>query len=175
MWNLHEKKPMWNSCELMWNSHGKKNVNSCELMWNSHMAILPVCTWFTKIHKQNYLMLRNGRIRVTPVTQVHANHPRPYLAKRPPLVPGLQATKSLRNDLSLDCQQNGRFPSKACIMVGGWERAKPLPNSSEWAPNICQKMTKSRNSRRIRTSSVCVFIIITCMAICSYSIYYLSI
>ena len=122
-------------------------------------------------------MCSQGRIRVTPVTQVHVHvqQPRPYLAKRPPLVPGLQATKSLRNDLSLDCQQNGRFPSKACIMVGGWERAKPLPSSSEWAPNICQKMTKSRNSRRIRTSSVCVFIIITCMAICSYSIYYQSI
>ena len=54
-----------------------------------------------------------------------------YRAKRPPLVPGVQATKSLRKALSLDCQQNGRLPSNACIIVGGWESAKPLSRREE--------------------------------------------
>ena len=57
------------------------------------------------------------------------------LASLPPLVPAVQETKSLRKARSLDCQQKGRLPSRACMMVGGWESAKPLPSSCEWASN----------------------------------------
>lgn len=99
----------------------------------------------------------------------------PYLAKRPPLVPGLQATKSFRNDLSLDCQQNGRFPSRACMMVGGWDRAKPLPSSSEWAPNIWNQMIKtSKSMLTYRTQRAHYFLLVFLFLLMIFMFYWIQ-
>ena len=57
------------------------------------------------------------------------------MARRPPLVPGVQATKSLRKLRSLESQLNGRLLSRAWEMVGGRSRAKPLLRSCECMPN----------------------------------------
>ena len=62
----------------------------------------------------------------------------PYLASLHPRVPVVQATKSLRKERSLLCQQNGKLPSKAWLIVGGRDRAKPLPSNCECAVNTCK-------------------------------------
>lgn len=63
-----------------------------------------------------------------------------YLASLPPLVPGAHMTKSRRKARSLDWVLNGRLPSKAWWMVGGWARANPRHSRLAWLLKIwCER------------------------------------